>query len=262
MFDSVKKPLNISSIAGLWNTYMNDSTAICLFKNFLNNVDDKETKDILQYALKLSEKHVKEIEEIFNKEKINIPDAFGEGDVDLNVPRLFTDVFYLFYLSSMAGFGMDAYSLMIRNTARTDIQDFFVKCLREATDLLLKVSILGQQKGIYINAPRIEVSSRTTYIEKGSFVKDILGEKRPLLAREVTNVFAGQLMDIFWRALSTGFGQVTTSTQVKDFMFKGRDIASAHFEKFYKILNDENIPFLSVSDEFVTSSNISPFQIS
>ncbi|MDD4237862.1 MAG: DUF3231 family protein [Desulfotomaculaceae bacterium] len=254
-----KTELVISSITGLWSTYMSDCASRCLIKHFSSHVDMKETQDILQYALNLSEQHIKEIEGIFNNENLPIPDAFGEDDVDINAPRLFTDAYYLFYLGTMVGFGMDAYSLIVRYTARPDIMDFFLTCINESSKLLRKVTLLRLEKGLFLNAPRVEVSKRTTYIEKETFLGGLLGEPRPLLAREVTNVFAGELFDIVWKATTTGFGQVTTSKQVKDFMFKGRDIASAHFKEFSKKLNDENIPVPSISDAFVTDSTVSPF---
>lgn len=259
MKDNSKIPLIASEIAGLWDTYMNDSSTICIFKHFLNNIEDKEIRKILQHALSLSEQHVKDIEGIFNQENITIPCAFGEDDVDTSAPRLFTDAYYLSYLSTLAGFGADAYSLITRYTGRLDIQQYFIRCLTEATELLNKVTKLRLSKGLYLKAPRVEVSKKITFIEKESFLSGLLGEPRPLLAREATNVFAGILMDIVWRALLVGFGQVTTSKQVRDFMFKGRDITSAHLDTFTSLLNKENIPISSISDSFVTDSTVSPF---
>lgn len=259
MEDKSKNPLIVSSIAGLWSTYMADSAAICMFQHFLKHVDMEETKDILQNALNLSEQHLKEIEDIFNRENIPVPDAFGEEDVDLNAPRLFTDAYYLFYLSTMAGFGIEGYSLIVRYVARPDILDFFLKRIDESCKLLRKLTLLRLEKGLYLKAPRSEVSKNITYVEKETFLDGLLGEQRPLMAREVANIFAGALFDIVWRALSTGFGQVTSSKQVKDFMFKGRDITSAHFKEFSSMLNKENILVPSMSESFVTDSTISPY---
>lgn len=259
MEDHTRKPLNIASIAGLWSTYMSDSASICVFKYFLNTAEDKEIKKVIQQALDLSEQHIKVVEKIFNEDNITIPDAFGEGDVDISAPRLFSDSYYLFYISTMSGFGMDAYSLMIRNTSRADVENFFVKCLNDATGLLLKASALEKEKGIYLSAPRMEISPKITYIERETFFAGLLGKPRPLLVREVANIFAGELVDIFWRALFTGFGQVTATREVKDFMFKGIDIASAHYENFSKLLNDEDIPVPGVSDIYVTNSTTAPF---
>lgn len=257
--DKTERPLIVSSIAGLWSTYMSDCASKSMFKHFLSHVDDKEIKDLLQYALGLSEKHIKEIEYFFKKDNLPIPDAFGDDDVKPDAPRLFTDSFYLFYLANMVGFGLDAYSLIARYTARADIIDFFVECLADSAKLLRRVTLLKLAKGTIIRAPRVEVSKKISYIEKESFLGGLLGKPRPLLAREVTNIFAATLFDIFWRGLSAGFGQVTTSKPVKDFMFKAEEITSSHFAGFSKILNDENIPVPSWSDSFVTDSTIAPF---
>lgn len=254
-----KQPLIVSEVAGLWNAYVSDRAAICVLKHFLINIDNAETRNILQHALSLSELHVKKIEDIFQQENVTIPDAFGEGDVDKTAPRLFTDSYYLFWLSTMSEFGMDAYSLAIRYTARLDIQELFIKRLTEATELLRRATVLRLSKGLFLKAPRIEISKTKTYIEKEGLLNGLLGKPRALFAAEVSNIFAGALMDIVWRALLTGFGQVTKQQRVKDFMFKGRDIASAHFGDFSKVLNDENIPISSISDSFTTDSTIAPF---
>ncbi|HEX9060043.1 MAG TPA: DUF3231 family protein, partial [Clostridia bacterium] len=40
LFMDNKAPLLSSEIAGLWNAYQSDSSVICLFRHFLNNIDD------------------------------------------------------------------------------------------------------------------------------------------------------------------------------------------------------------------------------
>ena len=48
MGDTLKIPLVSSEIAGLWNSYMGDSLAVCVLKFFVNRVEDSETRSILQ----------------------------------------------------------------------------------------------------------------------------------------------------------------------------------------------------------------------
>lgn len=133
MRNKVEKPLVVSSIEGLWGTYMSDSAAICIFKHCLKHVDIKETKEILQYALDLAEQHIEEIEGIYCEENIPIPEAFGDDDVDTNTSRLFTDAYYLFYLNTLLGFGIDGYSLIVRYTANSSIS-FRAKSSQPASD--------------------------------------------------------------------------------------------------------------------------------
>ena len=51
-------PLVTSEIAGLWNSYMGESLAVCVLKFFTNRVEDSETRAILQSTLDLSNQHL------------------------------------------------------------------------------------------------------------------------------------------------------------------------------------------------------------
>lgn len=117
MNDTKQIPLVISEMAGIWNSYVNDTLARCVFKYFLSNIEDNETKNLLNQALNLSEQHINKLKDFFNMEGIPVPVGFSDSDVDINAPRLFTDSFYLLYLSHMSGFGMEAYSLILRYTS-------------------------------------------------------------------------------------------------------------------------------------------------
>ena len=102
MGDTTKIPLVSSEIAGLWNSYMSDTMIVSVLKYFLNNVEDSETRAILQQTSDLSSNHIQELTNIFNQEKLTIPEGFNDNDVNVNAPRLFTDHFYLAYLCFMA----------------------------------------------------------------------------------------------------------------------------------------------------------------
>ncbi|WP_090235473.1 DUF3231 family protein [Lentibacillus halodurans] len=60
--------LTSAELANLWTSYMNDSMAICVIKHFLANAQDKDVIPILKYALDLSQKHINEVSEIFQRE--------------------------------------------------------------------------------------------------------------------------------------------------------------------------------------------------
>jgi len=45
---TLKIPLISSEITGLWNSYMSDTMIVTVLKYFLNNVEDSQTRDILQ----------------------------------------------------------------------------------------------------------------------------------------------------------------------------------------------------------------------
>lgn len=58
MKGDTETPLVASEIAGLWQSYMNETMAVCTLKFFLNNVDDEEIRDLLRSYLNSSEEHM------------------------------------------------------------------------------------------------------------------------------------------------------------------------------------------------------------
>ena len=72
MTDVTKIPLISTEITGLWNSYISDTMLVCVLKFYLNRVEDSETQAIIKQTLDLSNKHVEEVTNIFNKSKENI----------------------------------------------------------------------------------------------------------------------------------------------------------------------------------------------
>ncbi|MCB2292704.1 DUF3231 family protein [Clostridium algoriphilum] len=259
MGDIKKIPLVSSEISGLWNTYMASSATKCLLTFFVNRVDDIETCSILQHVLDLTYRNIHSLENIFTQSSIPIPDGFTDDDVYVDVPRLFTDEFYLLYLSNLARAHMLNYTQILSNCARSDIRELFTKLTIESTDLYNKVTDVRLSKGVFTRFPCVEVPKTVKYIKSKKFSIDWGGEKRPLLAGEITHISIVILANILGRAIITGFGQVSKSKKIADYMFRGRDISSKKIDIFTSILTSENIPIPSTSYSFVTNSTVAPF---
>lgn len=259
MGDTTKIPLISSEITGLWSSYMSDTMIVCILKHFLNNVDDNEIRGILQQTSDLSNGHIQELTNIFNQEKLTIPEGFTDKDVNINAPRLFTDTFYLGYLSYMARVGMFNYTLILNQIARSDIRVYFSKRIHEYIDLYNNSADLRLSKGIFIRAPRVEVTQEVQYVQSQSFITDLFGEKRPLLTAEITHIFAIIFSNIVGRAITTAFGQVSKDKNVSDYFFEGKNLSTDQIYELTELLTDEGIPIPSTSDSFVTSSTVSPF---
>jgi len=58
----------------------------------------------------------------------------------------------------MAKVGMHNYTLIINEIARSDIRDYFLKRIDEYLNLYSSSSNLRLSKGIFIRAPRVEVT--------------------------------------------------------------------------------------------------------
>lgn len=259
MSDIKNIPLVSSEIAGLWDTYTSDSLAIHVLSYFLKNVEDNEIRALMQHSMDISTSHIQVVTEIFNQEGLTLPKGFTDQDVNLNSPRLFTDTFYAAYINFMARAGMQSYTQVLNQTARADIRAFFSKCINECVELYNKAAELRLSKGIFIRAPQVPVHKGVQYIKSHSFMTDLFGEKRPLLAKEITQIFSVIFTNIMGAAITTGFGQVSESKKISDCMFEGKDLSAKIIAELTSIFMEEGIPIPSTSESFVTDSTAAPF---
>jgi hypothetical protein len=94
--------LTSAELADLWTTYLTDSMTICVVKHFIAKVQDTQIRPILEFALNLSEKHIQQITDIYRKEGHSIPVGFTDKDVNVDVPALYSDTYYLNYIHNMS----------------------------------------------------------------------------------------------------------------------------------------------------------------
>jgi hypothetical protein len=259
MGDITKIPLISSEIAGLWSSYMSDTMIVAVLKYYLRHVEDEETRAILQQISDLSNQNIKELTNLLNAEQLPIPDGFTDKDVNINAPRLFTDAFYLHYLGFMSRIAMNNYTLILNQIARSDIRAFFSKRINEYINLYNNSADLRLSKGIFIKAPRVEVPKNVQYIKSQSFLTDWFGEKRPLLAIELTHVFSVIYGNIVGGAITTAFGQVSKDKTNSKYYFDGKIISTKQFEELTSLLIKESIAIPSSSDSYVTDSTVAPF---
>jgi hypothetical protein len=259
MSDIKKIPLASSEIAGLWNSYMSDTLIVCVLKHYLTHVNCEETRALMQQTSDLSKQHIEEATNLFMEEELPIPVGYTDKDVNINAPRLFTDSYYLHYLGFMSKILMHNYTLILNQIARADIRDFFSKRIHESINLYNSSIELQLSKGITIRAPIVEVPKEVQYIKSQSFTFDWFGEKRPMLAIEITLIYSIIYQNLIGRAISTGFGQVSKMKKSSDCFFHGSDIEGKHIEKLTSLFTYEGIPIPSTSDLFVTDSTVAPF---
>lgn len=246
-------------MANLWTTYMNDSMATCVTKYFLAKVEDQEVRPVLEYALSLSEQHIREIEGIFSKEQFPIPEGFSEKDCNLGAPRLFSDVYFLIYLQNMSRVGLTAYSWALPIMARADIRHFFREALLQTMELADKVTDVMLSKGIFRRPPFISTPTEVAFVKKQSYLTGWFGDRRPLDGLEITQLYHCILSNIFSKALLIGFSQVARSTAVREYMVRGKYIAGKHIEVFSSLLNQEDLPAPPSCEPEVTDSAEPPF---
>ncbi|MBM7662782.1 hypothetical protein JOC85_003592 [Bacillus mesophilus] len=251
--------LSTSEMANLWTTYQNDTLATAVLPYFINNVEDEQIKDVLQYAITLSQQHLDFLKNLFTEEKFPLPVSFTENDYNHSAPRLYSDSFYLYYLKNMAFIGGNGYSLALGNSAREDIRNFFTNCVSESSNLYNRSVNVLLEKGLFIRPPQINLPREVDFVSKQGFLSGWFGERRPLTSIEIMNLFFNIERNDLGRALLTGFKQVVRSNEVKEFLTKGVQVASKHIEIFGSLLSEAGLPTPMVWNTLPTDSTTAPF---
>ncbi|MGX6445208.1 DUF3231 family protein [Neobacillus sp. K501] len=247
-------------IGQLWFQYLNDSSSICVLTYFLEKAEDTEIKRIIEFALELSNSHIQKISAILTEEKHVIPNGFSiKDDVDLNAPRLYSDSFALNFLNQMSKVGLTTYAASVGTSVRSDIKSYYMDCLTETMQLYDKSTELLLSKGMYIRSPSLPNLEKVEFVKKQWFMLDVFGEKRPLVAAEVDNLFANMQRNALGVAALTGFSQVAKDKDVKQFFLKGLEIGNKHIRLFRGKLEESKLPAPMGWDSEITNSTAHTF---
>ena len=251
--------LTAAEVSALWLQYLGDSMAICVYKYFLNIVENNEIKPILEFALQLAESHITKITEFLDNANFQIPIGFTENDVNVNAPRLFSDQFLLFYSYIMTIHGITAYGLAVSNTERQDIQDYFFDCTVSSKELFQKIVELAKNQPKYTSVPSIPSPHGVEFMESPGFISNLIGDKRPLNSSEISTLFFNSTKTGFVSSLSLAFSQVAVRENVRNFMLKNVKLAGKDAESFDTILQQDHLPIPEKWDDEITDSTVSPF---
>lgn len=252
--------LTAGEMAQLWSQYLNDSSSICILTFFLEKAEDNEINPIIEFALELSKSHVKKITAILTEEKSLVPNGFSiNEDVDLTAPRLYSDRFVLNFINQMSRVGLTLYAASVAVSVRDDIKSYYMDCLSQTMQLYKISTELLLSKGLFIRSPSLPNLEKIEYVKKQGFMLDVFGEKRPLIASEVDNLFANLQRNALGVAALTGFSQVAQDKVVKQFFLKGLEIGNKHIKLFRGKLEESKLPAPMGWDSEITNSTAYTF---
>ncbi|WHZ05735.1 DUF3231 family protein [Neobacillus sp. YX16] len=256
--EETSEKLTSAEMGKLWATYMGNSMSKCIISYYLQHVEDKDIKTLLENALKLSLEFMKSTKEIFEKESFPIPKGFGEEDVNLGAPRLFQDQYYVHYLKYAGKAGMSIYNVAIPLILRKDVKEFFRYCMDATMDLMEQINEILMNKGFIIKPPLIPISEKVEFVHQ-DFLNGFLGHVRSLHALEIAHLYDNIENNITSKALIMAFAQVVKDEEIRKLFEWGRDKTSTNIEHYMQKLHDENLPTPSFLDDLVTTSTFSPF---
>ncbi|PWW28927.1 uncharacterized protein DUF3231 [Cytobacillus oceanisediminis] len=252
--------LTSAEVTSLWTSYMNESAIKCKYMYLLSKVKDEEIRPLVQQALDITQGNLTTLKEIFNNEKYPIPHGFSSNqDVDVSAPSLYSDLYVLNYLHMAAQIALQGYSLNLSLAVRKDVYSYFNECIAQLTTFLREVKELLLSEGLYIKSPFLPMPDNIDFVKRQSFLTGFLGEKRPLLGIEITNLYNNFQRNAFGVATLIGFSQVAQSKEVVNFLVRGKEIAKKHCEYFGLVLAEDDIPVPSTWDTEVTESTVPTF---
>lgn len=254
-----KNKLTSSEISNLHLQYGQETMSVWEAKHVLATTKDKDLIWMMKKSMELSQKHIKGIMKILQKEQIPIPEGITEKDVNLNAPSLFSDIFWLLYLHTLVFHGLYAHSLAMSVSTRKDVREFYYQCNIDAMDIYNQSVEVLQSRNLYEAPPSFTVSKEIDYIKKYSYMMDVIGKKRPLNASEAGSLFINLTMTRSIKTLCIGFYQVAKNKKVQSFIGNILPMITKNYQIFSSLLMEENIRFPKTLDTEVTTSTESPF---
>ncbi|QHE61456.1 DUF3231 family protein [Rossellomorea vietnamensis] len=252
--------LTTSEISALWTTYIKSSALNCFYTHFLTYIKDESIISLIEDSLKTNVETMREIEKLFVSEGFPIPSGFTEKDVDTSAPPLYTDIFALSFVYRGGQVTSSHFTTIVSSVARSDVYDFFEKCLTKSLSLYKRSLQLMLEKGIYDRPPKINYPKSIEYIDhQPSLLETWLGETRPLNALELSELFFVIERNCIGIILLKGFIQTSRDKAVKEYLKKGKKLSENQITTFNNVLvKDDAFPTYPVSME-VTDSTIAPF---
>jgi hypothetical protein len=251
--------LMASELSNMWVNYMNDSMALCGLQYFKATSSDPDVSKLVEFALQMTQSHLLKLKEIFAMESYPHPVGFGDQDVNVEAPRLYSNTFILMYLFNMASYGLFAYGLALSSAARADVLAYFEDCLKTSIELNRHITETALNKGIFARGPYIEIPGTPEFVHQKNFLGGLFTEKRPLIAPEIANLVYNIRRNAIGKALIIGFTQTARDDKVKKYFLRGRELSQEQIDVFSGFLDADYLTVPVQWDSEVTASTVPPF---
>lgn len=255
----MKLTLNASEVSNIWISYTSNSASICLIQYYLHHVEDQEIKQFLEQSLRNSEKTIEGAKYLFNQHQHPLPYGFTNEDVNVNAPRLYSDVFLLIDIWKLSQYGLVFLSTSLVTSASNEVRKYYTDLININLDLYNRGRELLVKKGIDLTAPVIPAPENVDFAKKDNFFADWFGERRPINVIEIKEIVFNLLGFAHGTALLMGFSQVAKSEIVREFMNRGREICEKHVEVLQSFLKKDELPTLPTFESEVTVAQESPY---
>jgi hypothetical protein len=114
-------------------------------------------------------------------------------------------------------------------------------------------------KGLFIRPPFVETTDELDFIDDRSFTAGLLGEHRNLLSIEITHLYANLEPNVEFKTLLTGFAQVSKTSEIREFMIRGKHLFEKHIEVITSTLKTDDVSAPTAWDSYISGSKTPPF---
>jgi hypothetical protein len=258
-YERVAIELTSAELSHVWSAYMENSMIAMMFQYFQETAEDKDIKKIVGDILNNSEKSREDLKEYFEKENIQIPHGFNSDDVKVKAPKLYSDVFILYFCDDILKLKSYVYSSALCDSTRKDVRDFFSKNIdiykttqNDLVDLMLS-------RGVYIRPPQVTVEKQVDFIEKKNYLKGLFGNTRPINVAEIASINRLLQKASFAKMMLMSFAQVSSDKDVSQNFIKGKTLSQSIIDDTRSILEAEDLTAPGIWDLKCYESTDPPF---
>ncbi len=126
----------------------------------------------------------------------------------------------------------------------------------ELYDKIVEVML---NKGIFSRPPILNPKSNNHFITNNDYIKRWVGRQRPLNAVEINGLCFNAQKLMVKIVLEMGFGQVTTSKELRQYFQKGSLLCQKQVKTLDAILARDNLPSPKKWESEITNSTTPPF---
>ncbi|GAA0325703.1 hypothetical protein GCM10008967_15370 [Bacillus carboniphilus] len=252
--------LTAGELAHCWEQLMTNSMSNVVLEYLTLTSELEEVKSLCSEAGSISKSAVQFFESVLRSENYPIPKGFNIiDDLNPNAPKLYTDVFILFYLNNMSKIGMSLISMALSDSVREDIRNFFHEQLKNVSSLFERTIAILLEKGVFVRPPSITSTHETNPMADKGFLGNFFNDNRELTAREANELHKNVFMNYIGKNLLIGFIQSTSNQQLMSLLQHGKELSLNIIDKLGDILLQNDLPISMTWDTNVLDGKTSPF---
>jgi hypothetical protein len=260
MDDKKVAKLTAGELAHCWEHLMDNSMSNVFLEYLTLTSELEEVKSLCSQAGSISKSAIQFCESVLHSENYPIPKGFNiKEDLNPNAPKMYTDVFTLFYLNNMSKLGMSLTSMALSDSVRVDIRNFYHEQLKNMSSLFERTTTILLEKGVFVRPPSITSTHESNPIADKGFLGNFFNDNRELTAREANELHKHVFINYIGKNLLIGFFQSTSNLQLKALLQHGKELALDIIDKLGHILVLNDLPISMTWDTNVLDGQTAPF---